>query len=120
MSDRNDPECDCKGVCEMVHFFSTMKNEPFDDNNAEMRHEYWLDTSDPSKPPSGILANYLLDPMDIFTERIVKNLSKLANNIQDDVELAHKRFDEVRINNLILMKKINFDLLGHCNLEFLL
>ena len=104
----------------MVHFFSTMKTEPFDENNAEMRPEYWLDTSDPSKPPSGILANYLLDPMDIFTERIVKNLSKLANNIQDDVELAHKRFDEVRINNLILMKKINFDLLGHCNLEFLL
>ena len=104
----------------MVHFFSTMKTEPFDENNAEMRPEYWLDTSDPSKPPSGILANYLLDPMDIFTERIVKNLSKLANNIQDDVELAHKRFDEVRINNLILMKKINFDLVGHCNLEFLL
>ena len=97
-----------------------MKTEPFDENNAEMRPGYWLDTSDPSKPPSGILANYLLDPMDIFTERIVKNLSKLANNIQDDVELAHKRFDEVRINNLILMKKINFDLVGHCNLEFLL
>ena len=91
----------------MVHFFSTMKNEPFDDNNAEMRHEYWLDTSDPSKPPSGILANYLLDPMDIFTERIVKNLTKLANNIQDDVELAHKRFDEVRINTFI--KKFDFN-----------
>ena len=79
----------------MVHIFSTKKTEPFDENNAEMRPQYWLDTSDPTKPPSGILANYLLDPMDIFSERITKNITKLTNNIQEDVELAHKRFDEV-------------------------
>ena len=47
--------------------------------------------------PTGILVNYLMDPKHVFTSELAKNITKLANNLSHDHELAKKRFEEVII-----------------------
>ena len=86
-------ECDCLNDCEMVHFFSTMQREPYSDQMTETRPQKWFDYE--GGKTSGILANYLMDPEHIFSSPLVKNVTKLANNLSHDYELAQKRFDEV-------------------------
>ena len=46
--------------------------------------------------PTGILVNYLMDRKHVFTSELAKNITKLANNLSHDHELAKKRFEEVR------------------------
>ena len=86
-------ECDCLNDCEMVHFFSTMQREPYSDQMTETRPQKWFDYE--GEKTSGILANYLMDPEHVFSSPLVKNVTKLANNLSHDYELAQKRFDEV-------------------------
>ena len=100
LKDRTDPECDCKNDCQLVHFFTTMEKQEFDQHNSMTRPQHWFDEGDETRPPSGILANYLLDPEDVFTNRLIKNLTKLSLNLQRDVDLAQKRFDEVSVFHL--------------------
>ena len=117
--DRTDPECDCKNDCQLEHFFTTMEKQEFDQHTG---HQYWFDEGDEAKPPSGMLANYLLDPEDVFTSRLIKNLTKLSHNLQRDVDLARKRFDEVsfhHIHNFILIND-TISSLGYCNPEHFL
>ena len=45
--------------------------------------------------PTGVLVNYLMDPKHVFTSELAKNITKLANNLSYDYELAKKRFEEV-------------------------
>ena len=103
LKDRTDPECDCKNDCQLVHFFTTMEKQEFNQHNYMTRPQYWFDEGDESRPPSGILANYLLDPEDVFTNRLIKNLTKLSLSLQQDVDLAQKRFDEVISSNFYLL-----------------
>ena len=113
LKDRNDEKCDCLNDCEMVHFFSTMQKEAFNKYSTETRPQHWFDKGNKIRPPSGILANYLLDPENIFSNQLAKNLTKLANNMSLNKDLAEKRFYEVnkksRISRfsvkLILMNK---------------
>lgn len=93
LSDRK--ECDCLNDCEMVHFFSTMQREPFNSQTTESRPQRWFDSGKGLYSPSGILANYLMDPQHVFSSRLAKNITKLANNLSHDYELAEKRFEEV-------------------------
>ena len=93
--DRVDPECDCKNDCELVHFFTTMEKDEYDDQNSVTKSQQWFDKGDETRPPSGLLANYLLDPADVYSNRMIKNLTKLSHHLQQDVDLAQKRFDEV-------------------------
>ena len=95
MKDRNDEKCDCLNDCEMVHFFSTMQKEAFNKYSTETRPQHWFDKGNKIRPPSGILANYLLDPENIFSNQLAKNLTKLANNMSLNKDLAEKRFYEV-------------------------
>ena len=83
----------------MVHFFSTLQREPFNDQSTETRPQNWFDKGNNIRPPSGILANYLIDPANIFSSQLAKNITKLANNLSSDVELADKRFEEVIITH---------------------
>ena len=53
-------ECDCKGDCEMVHFFTTLQREPFSTNDGGSQH--WFNP----RLKSGLLADYLLDPNNVF------------------------------------------------------
>ena len=61
-SDHNNDaeECDCRGDCEMVHFFTTLQREPFAANDGGRQH--WFNP----QTQSGLLAEYLLDPNNIF------------------------------------------------------
>ena len=77
-----------------------MEKQEFDPHNSMARPQHWFDQGDETRPPSGILANYLLDPADVFTNRLIKNLTKLSLNLQHDEDLAQKRFDEVRLFHL--------------------
>ena len=95
LKDRNDEKCDCLNDCEMVHFFSTMQKEAFNKYSTETRPQHWFDKGNKIRPPSGILANYLLDPENIFSNQLAKNLTKLANNMSLNKDLAEKRFYEV-------------------------
>jgi hypothetical protein len=79
----------------MVHFFSTMQREPFSEQTTESRPQRWFDNGKGIKEPSGILANYLMDPANIFSSLLAKNITKLANNLTHDYELADRRFAEV-------------------------
>ena len=88
-------ECDCLNDCEMVHFFSSMQREPFSDRSKESRPQNWFDKGSENGKASGILANYLMDPQNIFNSQLAKNITKLANNLSSDEELAEKRFQEV-------------------------
>ena len=92
MKDRT--ECDCLNDCEMVHFFSTMQQEPYNDQMTETRPQKWFWKTEKEKP-IGILAEYLMDPDHLFASQLAKNITKLANNLSHDYELAQKRFDEV-------------------------
>ena len=84
LSDR--AECDCRNDCEMVHHFATLQREPFETNkNAR---DAWFNP----ETGKGILANYLLDPADGFTDRLSKNITKLVHNLSSDLELATERF----------------------------
>lgn len=89
-------ECDCLNDCEMVHFFSSMQREPFSDRSKESRPQNWFDKGNENQNASGLLANYLMDPQNIFNSQLAKNITKLANNLSSDEELAEKRFQEVR------------------------
>ncbi len=86
--------CDCLNDCEMVHFFSTMQREAYHDFAHDSMSHTWLDVSDGKV--RGILANYLVDPKNVFSSALAKNITKLANNLAEDYELARKRFDEVK------------------------
>ena len=92
----------------MVHFFSSMQRELFNDQNTETRPQNWFDKGNNIRPPSGILSNYLVDPLNIFSSQLAKNITKLANNLSLNVELAEKRFQEVSAN-----KTFNYAVL-HC------
>lgn len=79
-------ECDCRNDCEMVHFFATLQREPFSTNVAERRLLFDRDSS------SGRLANYLLDPGNVFTDDLSRNVSKMVHGLDTDAELAEERF----------------------------
>ena len=98
-------ECDCLNDCEMVHFFSSMQREPFSDRSKESRPQNWFDKGNENGNASGILANYLMDPQNIFNSQLAKNITKLANNLSSDEELAEKRFQEVSSNNYQLISR---------------
>ena len=102
MIDRNDPDCDCKDDCDVVHIFTTMEKKEFiNDDKSVNKHQQWFDMGDATRPPSGTLANYLLDPADIFSNRLIKNLTKLSHHLEHDVDLAQKRFDEASFSLII-------------------
>lgn len=82
-------ECDCLNDCEMVHFFSTLQRQPYYDLDTATR---WFKRD--GDQVSGIMANYLMDPENIFNSKLAKNLTKLANNLTTDADLAQKRFNE--------------------------
>ena len=87
-------ECDCLNDCEMVHFFSTMQRQPYSETSvAQSTSQTWFDFN--KGYPTGVLVNYLMDPKHIFTSELAKNITKLANNLAHDSELAKKRFEEV-------------------------
>ena len=87
-------ECDCLNDCEMVHFFSTMQRQPYSETSvAQSKSQTWFDFNKGS--PTGVLVNYLMDPKHIFMSELAKNITKLANNLAHDSELAKKRFEEV-------------------------
>ena len=46
----------------------------------------------------------LVDPKNIFTSKLAKNITKLANNLVCDFEFAQKRFDEVIFQHIVLIK----------------
>ena len=95
-------ECDCLNDCEMVHFFSTMQRQPYSETSvAQSNSQTWFDMKNGS--PSGALVNYLMDPKHIFTSEMAKNITKLANNLSHDYELAQKRFEEVSLEKLKLV-----------------
>lgn len=103
-------ECDCLNDCEMVHFFSTLQRQPSDGLDAATR---WFKRD--GNHVSGILANYLMDPENIFNSRLAKNLTKLANNLTSDADLAQKRFkDDITILNFFfdtpIITEITLDL----------
>ena len=83
-------ECNCLNDCEMVHFFSTMIRESYE-LHRDISQGRWFD---PDEPDGGILANYLLDPKDIFADPLTKSLIMLAANVTDMTELAEIRFKE--------------------------
>ena len=91
-------ECDCLNDCEMVHFFSTMQRQPYNEMTTESDSRKWF-TGDHSGT-TGILADYLMDTKHRFVSQLAKNITKLAFNLSHDHQLAQKRFDEVR--NVIL------------------
>ena len=93
--DRTDPDCDCKNDCDLVHFFTTMEKHEFNEHNSVTEPQQWFDKGDETRPPSGTLANYLLDPADVLSTRLIKNLTKLSHHLEHDVDLAQKRFAEV-------------------------
>ena len=81
-------ECDCKSDCGGIHIFSSMNKYPFSDETTTERKLWWdRDTR------TGHLANYLLDPRDVFSDRLTKDLNKLQLNISDAAELADRRFE---------------------------
>ena len=123
--DRTDPECDCKDDCELAHIFTSLEKQEYDDQNSVSKHKQWFDKGDETRPPSGMLANYLLDPADVFSNRLIKNLTKLSYHLQQDIDLAQKRFDEVSFvslkNEMYVPTILTFDSLeGHSNPEHLL
>ena len=75
-----------------------MQKEAFNKYSTETRPQHWFDKGNKIRPPSGILANYLLDPENIFSNQLAKNLTKLANNMSLNKDLAEKRFYEVNTN----------------------
>jgi len=72
----------------MVHFFSTMQREPFQDPSSEVDPNHWFD---PDKK-TGVLANYLLDPKNVFSDQLSKNITKLSYNLFKNEDLAAERF----------------------------
>ena len=82
----------------MVHFFSTMQRQPYNEMTTESDSRKWF-TGDHSGT-TGILADYLMDTKHRFVSQLAKNITKLAFNLSHDHQLAQKRFDEVR--NVIL------------------
>ena len=52
-----------------------------------------------------------MDPQHIFTSELAKNITKLANNLSHDYELAQKRFEEVSLEKL----NAKFVILTICN-----
>ena len=56
--------------------------------------EKWFDPD----TESGLLSNYLLDPQNVFSDQLSKNLLMLAHNETDFKALAKKRF-KVRNQN---------------------
>ena len=75
-----------------------MEKHEFKDHNSVKKPQQWFDKGDETRPPSGTLANYILDPSDVFSNRLIKNLTKLSHHLEDDVDLAQKRFDEVSLS----------------------
>ena len=65
-------QCKCLNDCEMLHFFATKMFYSYN-NNKETMPEKWYDP----KTSSGILANYLEDPKNVFMDQLIKNLMKL-------------------------------------------
>ena len=82
-----------------------MQREPFSDRSKESRPQNWFDKGSENGKASGILANYLMDPQNIFNSQLAKNITKLANNLSSDEELAEKRFQEVSSNNYQLISR---------------
>ena len=86
LQDRVD--CDCRSDCGGIHFFASMNRYPFTDSTVT-DIKFWWDR----EKKSGKLANYLLDPLNVFNDRLSKNLTRIKLNATDDVELASKRFE---------------------------
>ena len=64
-----------------------------------------------------------MDPDNLFSSQLAKNLTKLAYNLTKNEELAQKRFDEVIFEIFVLLQinyVILFFVLGYCHFEFLL
>ena len=74
-----------------------MQREPYNDQITETQPQKWFWKTEKGEI-TGTLAEYLMDPDDIFTSQLAKNITKLANNLSYDHELAQKRFDEVSKN----------------------
>ena len=67
----------------MVHFFATMIRESYE-MHKEMTPEKWYD---PEKQ-TGLLANYLLDPENVFVDTLSKRILMLAHNVTEYRKLA--------------------------------
>ena len=121
MKDRNDPGCDCKNDCEMVHFFSTMEHKPFYEYNLDTGVEFWFNKGNKTSPPSGILANYLLDQENTFDEESAKNATKNLTDTKLLKDLASERFDKVgQLSNQKEVVLSSFFFVGNCNPQSLL
>ena len=80
-------ECDCRSDCGGIHIFSSMNKYPFSDKTATEEKLWW-----DSETKSGRLANYLLDPDEVFVDSFTRNMTKLRRNMSTDAELADHRF----------------------------
>ena len=65
-----------------------MQREPFTTNIAERDALFNKDTSE------GILANYLLDPKNVFTDESTKNSIKARFNLTNNLDVANERVRE--------------------------
>ena len=79
----------------MVHFFSSMEHKPFHQYNLDTGVEFWFDKGNKTNPPSGVLANYLLNQGDIFDEESAKNVTNNSTETELFKDLAIERFDKV-------------------------
>ena len=64
-----------------------LQREPFTTNIAERDALFNKDTSE------GVLANYLLDPKNVFNDEQTKNNMKTGFNLTNNLDLANERFE---------------------------
>jgi hypothetical protein len=83
-----------------------MQKQPYSETSvAQSTSQTWFDVN--KGHPTGVLVNYLVDPKNIFTSKLAKNITKLANNLVCDFEFAQKRFDEVIFQHFVLISVLS-------------
>ncbi len=104
-------ECSCLNDCEMVHFFYTGVRQDYASHHADLNSQMWLD----EEAGVGKLADYLLDPENVFTDSLSKSALLLAHGERHWSRLARRRFDtDIAVVNFFfdtpIITQINLEL----------
>ena len=76
----------CKDDCQMNHWYTTLEREPYQKTEEREEKMFHRSTS------SGHLANYLIDPKNIFIDEFTRNLTMFTYGLKNKEELAEERF----------------------------
>ena len=76
----------CKDDCKMNHWYTTLEREHF--HKIEEREEKLFHR----RTSTGLLAKYLIDPQNIFTDEFTRNLTMFTYGHENKEDFAEERF----------------------------